>query len=124
MSYDFLMMRPRIETMTEIESLEDLGERTLVRQDPAALVDALSSLFPELAWRREEDGGWFGSLAGDDTWYELRVRAEPDYSWSICTSHLTNRRRVVPLICDRLGLLAFDGQANVLIWPAGSSPVA
>ena len=52
MSYDFLMMRPRIETMTEIESLEDLGERTLVRQDPAALVDALSSLFPELAWRR------------------------------------------------------------------------
>jgi len=45
MSYDFIMMKPQADVMAEIESLEDLGERTLLRQDPAALVDALSLLF-------------------------------------------------------------------------------
>lgn len=119
MSYDFTMFRPKPDIATEIESLEDLGERTLLRQEPAALVAALSWLFPQLAWRSEADGGWFGSLDGDDTWYEFRIGAEPDYSWSVCTSHGATRRSVVPAICDELGLLAFDGQANLLIWPAG-----
>ena len=63
MSYDFMMMKPRPERESEIESLEDLGEHTLLRQDPAALVEALSSLLPDIAWRREDGGGWFGSLA-------------------------------------------------------------
>jgi hypothetical protein len=79
----------------------------------------LSSVFPQLVWRREDGGDWFGSLAGDDTWYKFRIGAEPDYSWSVCTSHLASKRGVVPAICDTLGLLAFDGQSNVLIWPAG-----
>lgn len=117
MSYDFLMMKPKADIVAEIETMEDLGEHTLLRQDPSALVEALSSLFPTLAWRGETDGGWFGSLQGEDTWYEFRIGAEPDYAWSICTSHLTSSRKVVPIICDTLGLLAFDGQANVLIWP-------
>jgi hypothetical protein len=121
MSYDFMMMKPKADVMAEIESLEDLGEHTLLRQDPAALVDALSSLFPELGWNKESDGGWFGSLQGDDTWYEFHIGAEPDYSWSVCTSRLSNTRSLVPIICDTLGLLAFDGQANLLIWPAGYS---
>jgi len=116
-----MMMKPKADVMAEIEALEDLGERTLDRQDPAALVEALSSLFPQLAWRGEDDGGWFGSLQGPDTWYEFRIGAEPDYTWSVRTSHLTNTRSLVPLICDTLGLLAFDGQLNVLIWPAGYS---
>ena len=47
MSYDFMMMKPRPGRESEIESLEDLGEHTLLRQEPAALVEALSSLFPE-----------------------------------------------------------------------------
>ena len=29
------------------------------------------------------------------------------------------RATLVPIICDTLGVLAFDGQANLLIWPAG-----
>jgi len=119
MSYDFIMMKPQADVMAEIESLEDLGERTLLRQDPAALVEALSFLFAGLAWNRESDGGWLASLEGDDTWYEFRIGAEPDYSWSVKTSHRAGTRNLVPLICDRLGLLAFDGQANLLIWPAG-----
>ena len=113
-----MMMKPRPEVTVEIESLEDLGERTLLRQDPAALVEALSSLFPELAWRQEDNGGWFGSLEGEDSWYEFRIDAEADYMWSICTSHRAGTRNLVPIICDTLGVLAFDGQANLLIWPA------
>jgi hypothetical protein len=120
MSYDFMMMKPK--TGIAIESLEDLGEHTLLRQDPSALVEALSSLFPELIWQQEPSGRWFGSLTGEDTWYEFRIDVEPDYTWSVCTSRLTNTRRLVPIICDTLGLLAFDGQVNVLIWPAGNSP--
>jgi hypothetical protein len=119
MSYDFLMMKPRPERETEIESLEDLGEQTLLRQEPAALAETLSSLFPEIAWRREEDGGWFGVLDGEDSWYEFRIEGAADFSWSIRTSHRTGRRNLVPRICDTLGLLAFDGQANLLIWPRG-----
>jgi hypothetical protein len=121
MSYDFMMMKPRPGRESEIESLEDLGEHTLLRQDPAALVEALSSLFPDIAWRREVGGGWFGALDGDDSRYEFRIEGAADTSWSIRTSHRAGTRNLVPVICDRLGLLAFDGQANLLIWPAISS---
>ena len=116
-----MMMKPKADIMSEIEGLEDLGERTLLRQDPAALVEALSSLFPELVWRNESDGGWFGSLQSDDTCYEFRIDAGADYAWSVSTSQRATRRSVIPIICDRLGLLAFDGQSNLLIWPAGPS---
>ena len=121
MSYDFTMMRPRVGRESEIESLEDLGEHTLLRQDPAALVEALSSMFPEIAWRKDESGGWFGALDGDDSWYEFRIEAAADTSWSIRTSHRAGTRNLVPVICDTLGLLAFDGHANLLIWPAGGA---
>lgn len=116
MSYDFMMMKARPGRESEIESLEDLGAHTLQLQDPAALVEVLSSLFPEIEWRKD-DSGWFGSLRGDDCWYEFRIEAAADTSWSIHTSHRSGPRNLVPFICDRLGLLAFDAQANLLIWP-------
>ncbi|HLZ04955.1 MAG TPA: hypothetical protein VKR55_22740 [Bradyrhizobium sp.] len=116
MSYDFMIMKPKA-AMGEIVTMEDLGEHALLRQDPSAVVEALSSLFPELAWREETDGGWFGSLQGDDTWYEFRIGAEPDFAWSVCASHHAATRSLIPIICDTLGLLAFDGQVNALIWP-------
>ena len=119
MNYDFIMMKPRAEVM-EIETMDDLGEHTLLPQEPAGLVEALSSMFPELVWKKQSDG-WFGSLEGGDTWYEFRIGAEADYAWSVCTSDGAKSRNLVPIICDRLGLLAFDRQANVLIWPAGHS---
>jgi hypothetical protein len=118
MSYDFTMMKPKEGLTDEIESLEDLGERTLLRQEPADLVAALSSLFPQLAWRKQDDGDWFGSFESEDSWYEFRIEATPDYSWTVRTSHRAGTRNLVPVICDTLGLLAFDGQANLLIWPA------
>jgi hypothetical protein len=119
-SYDFTMMRPRPGRESEIESLEDLGEHTLLRQDPAVLVETLSSLFPEIAWRKQDNGDWFGALKGDDSWYEFKIEGTPDTSWSIRTSHRAGTRNLVPVICDRLGLLAFDGQANLMIWPAAA----
>jgi hypothetical protein len=118
MSYDFMMMKPKPGRESEIESLEDLGEHTLLRQDSVALVEALSSLFPEIAWREQDNGGWFGALKGDESWYEFRIEGVRDTSWSIRTSHRVGPRNLVPVICDTLGLLAFDGQANLLIWPA------
>jgi hypothetical protein len=118
MSYDFTMMKPRPEVTIEIESLEELGERTLLRQDPAELIKALSSMFPQLAWRKEDDGGWFGALTGEHSWYEFRIDATPDFSWTVRTSHRAGTRNLIPVICDTLGILAFDGQANLLIWPA------
>jgi hypothetical protein len=121
MSYDFMIMKPRPGHESEIESLEDLGEHTLLRQEPVALVEGLSSLFPDIEWRREDSGGWFGALKRDDSWYEFRIEAAPDTSWSISTSHRAGSRNLVPMICDTLGLLAFDGQANLLIWPALSA---
>jgi hypothetical protein len=45
MSYDFVMMKPRV----EIRSAQDLGEHSLLRQEPAAVVNALSPMFPGLA---------------------------------------------------------------------------
>jgi hypothetical protein len=120
MSHDFTMMKPKPERESEIESLEDLGEHTLLRQEPAALVEGLSLLFPDIEWRNDDSGGWFGALKGDDSWHEFRIEAAADYSWSIRSSHRAGPRDLVPVICDTLGLLAFDGEANLLIWPAGS----
>ena len=116
-----MMMKPKPGLIDEIESPEDLGEHTLLRQDPAGTVEALSSLFPELTWRKEDDGDWFGSLQGEDSWYEFWIGARPDYTWSICTSRRAGTRNLVPIICDTLGVLAFDGQANLLIWPAAAT---
>ena len=117
MSYDFYMMKPRL----AIRSPDDLSEETLLEQEPSALVASLSALFPELAWRRETEGGWFGSLDGEDTRYEFRIDARPSLMWSIHTSHRTRTRNLIPLICNALGVLAFDGQACSLIQPEDRS---
>jgi hypothetical protein len=111
MSYDFYMMKPKI----EINSPDDLAEEALLQQDPDALVPSLSALFPELTWQRERDGSWFGSLDGEG--YEFRIDAKPDHMWSVHTSHRTNTRKLIPVICDALDLIAFDGQKNLLIKP-------
>ncbi len=118
MSYDFLMMKPK----AEIRSQHDLGEETLLKQESTELVAALSAMFPELAWSQRGDGGWFGSLQGEDTWYEFSIEPTPDYTWSIFTSHKTHRRSLIQPICKALGLIAFDGQAMVIIGPDGARP--
>jgi hypothetical protein len=118
MSYDFLMMKPKV----EIRSSEEIGEETLLKPEPADLVAALSAMFLELSWSRSSKGDWFSSLDGEDTWYEFLIDATPDYCWSIRTSHLTRRRSLIQPICKALGLIAFDGQAGLIIGSDGERP--
>ena len=115
MSYDFMMMKPK----GAIPSIEALSEDTVVAQEPEPIVQALSSLLPATSWQRESDGGWFGRYDGDDTWYEFRINGAPDLVWSINTSHRTHTRSLIQPICNALGVVAFDGQAMVLVKPEG-----
>jgi hypothetical protein len=115
MSYDFLMMKP----IAALQSPEDVREEMLALQDSKTVIEGLDKLAPQIAWRRTEDGGWFGSLDGEDTWYEFRIGEASDYVWSVCTSHGATTRDLIPAICRALGVVAFDGQAGTLI--AGGS---
>ena len=105
-----MMMKPRPGRESEIDSLEDLGEHTLLRQEPAPLVAALSSLFPEIVWRQEDGGGWLGALTGADSWYELRIEATLDTSWSIRTSHRAGRATWCRLFATRSACLRLTGR--------------
>jgi hypothetical protein len=111
MSYDFLMMKPA----AAIQSPEEVREEVLALQDPRTVMEGLDRLAPRIAWRRTGDGGWFGSLDGEDTWYEFRIGEAPDHVWSVCTSHQAATRQLIPAICRALGVVAFDGQAGTLI---------
>ena len=108
MSYDFLMFKP----VGALKAPDDLSEETTAVIGSAAEIrQALSRLYPAIEWRDEV----FGSLDGPDTWYEFRLSQDDGKCFSICTSHLTNQRRLIPEICRELGLVAFDGQTYTLI---------
>lgn len=111
MSYDFLMMKPT----AAIQSPQDVLEEVLALQDPKTVMEGLDRHFPQIAWERTANGGWFGSLNGEDTWYEFRIGEAPDQVWSVCTSHQAATRLLIPAICRALGVVAFDGQAGTLI---------
>ncbi len=111
MSYGFLMMRPKVDGV----SIEDLSEEALVMQDPGTVTNALSALFPAIAWRREGDGAWFGALNGEDGWYEFRIGPKPDFAWSIDVSRRAAKACLVSRICTKLGVIAFDRQSSVIL---------
>jgi hypothetical protein len=117
-SYSFLMMKPR----TAIGSRNDFSESALIKQEPMALVGALSLLFPTLVWSKTHSRGWFASLDHEETWYEFSIGGAPDYAWSIQASHRAQTRNLIPLICKTLGLVAFDGQAMVIVDAEGERP--
>jgi hypothetical protein len=108
MSYDFMMFRP----VGEVRSPDDLSEETTAIIGSAAEIrEALSRLYPTLGWRDEH----FGSLAAPDGWYEFRLSLDDQKSFSICTSFRADEHRLIPEICRALGLVAFDGQAYVVV---------
>jgi hypothetical protein len=117
MSYDFMMFKPRI----RISSPDELGEDSVLKQEPQPVVDDLSKLFPSIAWRRETDGGWFGALDNEEGWFEFRIGAEPDYAWSIHASRRMSGGASISRICAALKLIAFDGQQNIIIDPQNST---
>ncbi|WP_342362723.1 hypothetical protein [Terrarubrum flagellatum] len=118
MTYGFMMMKPRV----EIRSAADIDEPALLKQEPEKVKSALSAMLPALAWREEAGGGWFGSFDGDDGWYEFRIGSEPDYIWGVQTSHRASTRKLIGEICRELGLIAFDGQAGMIIDANGERP--
>jgi hypothetical protein len=118
MSYDFLMMKPK----GQVHSQHDLGEETLFKQDPKAIVEDLSALLPGVRWSRSNDGGWFGSFDGTDGFYEFRIGPDADYVWTLHTSHGAATRSLVATLYKALGLVAFDGQAMIIITPDGQIP--
>jgi hypothetical protein len=117
MSYDFMMFKPKI----RIASPDELGEDSLLKQDPRSVVDDLNKLFQSIVWRRETDGGWFGSLDNEEGWFEFRIGAEPEHAWSIHTSRRMSGRAGIAGICAALKLIAFDGQQNIIIDPQNST---
>ncbi len=50
-----------------------------------------------------------------DGWYEFRIDAAPEYTWTVATSHGAAGRSLIPAICRVLKVIAFDGQANRLL---------
>jgi hypothetical protein len=113
MSYDFMMFK----VTGAVRSPLDLAEETTeIIGTGAEIQEELTLLYPEIVWTYEPRfQSITGMLDGPDTWYEFRLSEAPDKCFSICTSRLTGTRSLVPEICEALGLVAFDGQANVLI---------
>jgi hypothetical protein len=108
MSYDFLMFKP----VGELRSPDDLSEETTaVIGSPAEIRAALSQLYPETDWQDD----LFGRLDASDGWYEFRLSLDDQKCFSIRTSRRAASRRLIPEICRKLGLVAFDGQLVTLI---------
>ncbi len=100
-----------------VQSPDDLSEETTELLRPGAEIQVwLARLYPRIAWHRAEtDRLIFGSLDGDDGWYEFVLYEDPNKSFSINTAPGARTRWLIPEICDALGLVAFDRQAFVLI---------
>jgi len=119
MSYDFLMFRPCV----KIFSQNDLSKDTVELQDPQVVMHGLSSLFPSLSWQQwRADSFWEAQVESDGLWYEFHVGPGRDAAWSIKTSHRATNRPLVQRICRELGVIAFDGQAMLIIDENGARP--
>lgn len=113
-----MMFKPRrtINAMSEIEPAN------LCLQGGDGVRAELTGLFPGIEWEYKGDRGWLGRLTADGTWYEFRVPAGEDECWTIATSHDNDEPELISKICAAMRLLAFDGQALVLIDPGGRRP--
>ncbi|MGH7091917.1 MAG: hypothetical protein ACREFB_00095 [Stellaceae bacterium] len=116
MSYRFMMFR----ASGAVRTPNDLSEDTTDFHQPGnELQDALARLYPRTQWHRSDEQRLiFGSLDGEDGWYEFVLYQDPSKSFSINTSPDAETRRLIPEICTALGLVAFDSQAYVLIGAA------
>ena len=113
MSYGFMLFK----VAAGVRSPDDLSEETTHLLDPGAEIRArLTSLYPRIDWHRSEvERMIFGSLDGEDGWYEFVLYEDADKSFSINTSLQAETRWLVEDICEALGLVAFDKQAYTLI---------
>jgi hypothetical protein len=100
-----------------VRSPDDISEETTELLDPgAAIRERLSALYPRIVWHRAEpDRMIFGTLDGDDGWYEFILYEDPNRSLTINTSPTAVTRWLIPDICQALALVALDTQAYTLI---------
>jgi hypothetical protein len=121
MSYDFTFFKIKGRMPNEEGFCEDDIE---IIGSPENLKGKLSSIFSDLNWElslldKPEHSFWQGWIADEDTWYCFNIPANGeaiDY-FSVRTSHRTLERKVIPLICSRLNLVAFDTQTGEVIEP-------
>jgi len=113
MSYGFMMFM----AAASVRSPDDLSEETTEFLTPGVEIQAqLSRLYPAIDWHRSEAQRLiFGSLEGQDGWYEFVLYEDAHKSFSINTSLGAKTRWLIPEICEALGLVAFDRQAYALI---------
>ena len=100
-----------------VRSPDDISEETTALLDPgAAIKQRLATLYPRILWHRAEtDRMIFGTLDGDDGWYEFILYEDRNRSLTINTSPSAVTRWLIPDICQALGLIALDPQAYTLI---------
>lgn len=113
MNYGFRLYR----VTAAVDSLDDIAEETTELLDPGSVLrERLSALYPRIHWHHAEpDRLIFGTLDGDDGWYEFVLYEDPDRSLTINTSPSAITRWLIPDICQALGLVALDVQAYTLI---------
>jgi hypothetical protein len=117
MSYDFLMFKPKV----VVNSPADLSDSTVDVQLPEVVMSTLAKLFPTLQWKKA-GRAWWAKVEDDDGHYEFQVSTDPAQAWSIHASFGSSKRDAISLICETLGLVAFDGEAMTLIDERGERP--
>ena len=111
MSYDFLMFKLK----HEISACEGVTEEATMPIGLGSEIKAqLSLLFPSTEWRFAHDY-WWGRYHAEDTWYEFSIEDKETICFAVRTSLRAGKREAIKLICDFLGVVAFDGQAGTLI---------
>lgn len=113
MNYGFRLFK----VIGAVHSPDDISEETTALLDPGAVVrQRLSALYPRISWHHaESDRLIFGTLDGDDGWYEFILYEDPNRSLTINTSPTAVTRWLIPDICQALGLVALDTQVYTLI---------
>jgi hypothetical protein len=113
MNYGFRLYR----VTGTVGSPDDITEETTELLDPGPVIRRrLGALYPRIQWHHAEaDRLIFGTLDGDDGWYEFVLYEDPNRSLTINTSPTAVTRWLIPDICQALGLVALDTQAYTLI---------
>ncbi len=118
MSYDFMMFKPR----HPIASMSDIEPKNLALQNGETVKAKLTALYPAIEWEDKGDRGWLGRMTVEGEPYEFRLPAGDDECWSINTPEENLDTPLIEKVCQALQLLAFDGQALVLIDSSGRKP--
>ena len=106
MSYDYLFFKHAGTVHSDADLSEDMV-RTI--GTPEEIKSMLAAVYPQVAWE-DERWGWL-----DPATYSGNVSLFSEDGKSFSVSRITAEE--VQLLCNRTGLIAFDGQAGKLYVP-------